>query len=70
MWGCCSEPVDAHAGGEFGREHLNHHAPAELDFFGDEHAAHPAAAELSLDPVGGAQRGLEAHLEIAHEFLR
>ena len=50
-----AEPVQAQAGRELGREHLDHHLPAEAGLLGHEHAAHGAAAQLA--PRRSGRRG-------------
>ena len=54
-----AEAVEAQAGGEVGREHLDHHRSAEAGLLGHEHAAHGAAAELAADDVAVAEGGAE-----------
>ena len=54
-----AEAVDVDAGGELGREHLDHDLPARAPFLGQEDAAHPAAAELALEAVRAAERVLQ-----------
>ena len=65
-----AEAVDVQPRGEIGRQHLDDHVPFERRLGGDEDAAHPPATQLALDPVGVAQRLLEASHEVVHEALR
>jgi hypothetical protein len=53
------EAVEAQAGAEVGREHLDYHRPAEAGLLGHEHAAHGAAAELAAEDVAVAEGGAE-----------
>ncbi len=59
------EPLDVDARAHLGRQHLDHHAPAELDLLRQEHAAHAAAAQFLVEAVGAAQGGLEPGLKIS-----
>ena len=55
-----AEPVQAHAGREFRRQHLDHDLPAELRLLRHEHPAHGTAAELAAEHVAVGQRRAEA----------
>jgi hypothetical protein len=54
-----AEAVEAQAGGEVGREDLDHDRPAEAGLLGQEDAAHGAAAELAAEDVAVAEGGAE-----------
>ena len=54
-----AEPIDAHAGGELGQEHLDHDLAAQRGLVRQEDARHAAAAQLALEAVGAAQGGLQ-----------
>ena len=53
-----AEAVHADAGGEFRREHLDHHRAAERRLLRDEHARHATAPELTLEDIRGPEGAL------------
>ena len=60
------EAVDAHAGGELGRQHLDDDLAAERGARREEDARHAAAAELALDGVCVTEREPEPVDELRH----
>jgi len=60
------EPLDVHAGGEVGREHLDDDPAAERGLLRKEHTAHAAATELLLDAIGAPDGALEPGSQVAH----
>jgi len=54
-----AEAVQAQAGREVGREHLDHYLPAEAGLLRHEHAAHGAASQLAAEHVTVGQGGAE-----------
>ena len=57
------KPLDADAGGEFRREHLQRDRASKREFVRDEHARHPAAAEFPFELVGTTERRLNSVAE-------
>ncbi len=49
-----------------GRQHLDHHTPAEVHFLGEEDAAHAPPTQFPIYSVGVAHRPLKARLEFCH----
>src|SRR6478736_1554508 len=44
-----TEAIDAEAGAQVGRQHLEHHLATQVGILGDEDTTHPTAAELTLE---------------------
>jgi hypothetical protein len=62
------EALDVDRGPHLGRQHLDHHLPAQPALLGEEDTTHAPAAKLLEQAIAFADCGFEAGLEVDGRF--